>query len=89
MSWRFRRRIGLAPGFTLNLSKSIPSLSMGVRGFHTTVGRRVRTTVGLPGSGLSYTTLHGSQRRRGGLARALGHLIFWGAVLWLVVHYAG
>jgi Protein of unknown function (DUF4236)/Bacterial Ig-like domain len=35
-----------------NLSKSGPSLSVGVRGAHVTVGRTgVRRTVGLPGSG--------------------------------------
>jgi hypothetical protein len=41
----------------LNLSKGTPSLSVGPRGFTTNIGRRgVRNTVGLPGSGLSYTT---------------------------------
>jgi hypothetical protein len=90
MGWRFRQRITLAPGFTLNLSKSRPSLSVGVRGLRTTFGRGVRTTVGLPGSGLSYTTTHGARHRAAfsGLARGLGHLIFVGLVLWLVIRLA-
>ncbi|MBJ7609017.1 MAG: DUF4236 domain-containing protein [Candidatus Dormibacteraeota bacterium] len=54
---RFRRTLRIAPGVRLNLSKSGVSTSFGPRGFHYTVGHgRRRTTVGLPGTGLSYTT---------------------------------
>lgn len=54
---RFRRRIRLAPGVHLNVSKRGLSTSFGPRGFHYTVGHRQRrTTVGIPGTGLSYTT---------------------------------
>ncbi|HJU18582.1 MAG TPA: DUF4236 domain-containing protein [Stellaceae bacterium] len=63
MPLRFRRRISIAPGFALNLGKRGASLSIGRRGAHVTVGHdHVRETVGLPGSGLSYT--HVSHRRR-------------------------
>jgi hypothetical protein len=56
MGLRFRRRISLAPGFSLNLGKRGASLSVGRRGAHVTVGHgQVRSTVGLPGSGISYT----------------------------------
>jgi len=58
----------IAPGLTLNLSKSGPSLSFGPRGAKVTVGRRgVRRTVGIPGTGLFYTTTGGSSKssRRG------------------------
>jgi hypothetical protein len=56
MGWRFRRSIKFLPGIRLNLSRSGVSASVGVRGAHITVGNgKVRTTVGLPGSGLSYT----------------------------------
>jgi hypothetical protein len=59
-SLRFFRRVKVLPGLTLNLSKSGPSLSMGVRGAHVTVGRRgVRKTVGIPGTGLFYTSRSG------------------------------
>lgn len=42
------------------MSKSGPSLSVGVRGAHVTVGGHgVRRTVGLPGTGLFYTSHSG------------------------------
>jgi len=45
MGFRFFRRMKIAPGLTLNLSKSGPSLSFGPRGAKVTVGRRgVRRT---------------------------------------------
>ena len=57
MGFKFRKRIKLAPGLWVNLSKGFPSFSIGKRGLTTNIGKRdVRTTVGIPGSGLSYTT---------------------------------
>ena len=57
MSFRFWRRIKIAPGVSLNLSKSGGSLSFGPRGAKFTVGSRgKRATVGIPGTGLFYTT---------------------------------
>ena len=56
MSFRFWRRIRLAPGVTLNLSKSSASLSFGPQGAKYTIsphGNRV--TAGIPGTGLFYT----------------------------------
>jgi hypothetical protein len=59
-SFRFFRRVRLGPGVTMNLSKSGPSFSFGVRGAHLTVGRRgVRRTVGIPGTGIFYTSRSG------------------------------
>ncbi|WP_281301825.1 MULTISPECIES: DUF4236 domain-containing protein [unclassified Iodidimonas] len=56
MSFRFWRRIRIAPGVTLNLSKSTASLSFGPRGAKYTVSPRGnRATAGLPGTGLFYT----------------------------------
>jgi len=60
MGFRFYRRIRLAPGLSVNLSKSGPSLSVGMRGAHVTFGKRgVTKTVGLPGTGLFYTSRTG------------------------------
>ncbi len=57
---RFFRRIKIAPGLTMNLSKGGASLSCGVRGAHITVGRTgVRKTVGMPGTGIFYTSHSG------------------------------
>jgi hypothetical protein len=60
MGFRFYRRVHLAPGIGINLSRSGPSLTLGVRGAHVTLGSRgVTKTVGLPGTGLYYTSRHG------------------------------
>jgi uncharacterized protein DUF4236 len=57
---RFFRRVRLGKGLTLNFSKSGPSVSVGVRGAHMTFGPRgVRRTVGVPGTGLFYTSHSG------------------------------
>lgn len=59
MAFRFFRRMKIAPGITLNLSKSGPSVSVGPRSAKLTLGPRgTRTTVGIPGTGAYYTSLH-------------------------------
>ncbi len=71
MGFRFFRRMKIAPGVTLNLSKSGGSVSLGPRGAKVTVGPRgVRRTVGFPGTGIHYTTHSGygsgtGRRRKG------------------------
>jgi len=69
MGFRFRRSIKIAPGVRINLSKSGASTSIGTRGAHVTVGHgQVRETVGIPGTGLSYTEQHrASSSGAGGL----------------------
>ena len=63
-SFRLLRRKQLMPGVRLNVSKSGPSLSLGVRGVHVTLGRRgVTRTVGVPGTGFFFTS--GSGRHTG------------------------
>ena len=57
---RLFRRVRLAPGINLNLTKRGPSLSLGVRGAHMTIGRNgVRKTVGVPGTGVYYASQQG------------------------------
>ncbi len=69
MGFRFQRRVRLLPGVRINLSKSGVSTSIGGRGAWLTFGRRgTRATVGLPGTGLSYTTT--ARRGRAGAAPA-------------------
>ncbi|MGH7815712.1 MAG: DUF4236 domain-containing protein [Candidatus Binataceae bacterium] len=59
-NFRFYRRARIFPGLSVNISKSGPSLTFGVRGAHMTVGPRgVRKTVGIPGTGLYYTSQDG------------------------------
>jgi hypothetical protein len=56
MGFRFRRSIRIGPGLRVNLSKSAISTSAGRRGAWFTFGPRgMRSTVGLPGTGLSYS----------------------------------
>ena len=60
MTWRFRRRFRLFPGISLNLSKNgLSSLSIGRPGatVNVPIARegKTRGTVGLPGSGLSFS----------------------------------
>lgn len=55
MGFRFRKSFRLAPGVRLNLSKTGLSTTLGVTGANVNIrGRRVRRTVGIPGSGLSH-----------------------------------
>src|SRR5579872_2601206 len=58
MGWRFRRGVRVLPGVRLNISKrGISSVSIGRRGLTLHVGRRgTKETIGLPGTGISYTT---------------------------------
>ena len=56
MGLRFRRSIRLGKYARINIGKTGMSLSAGVRGAHITAGKNgIRKTVGIPGSGLSYT----------------------------------
>src|SRR5438445_5304412 len=65
MGFRLWRRVRIAPGVTLNLSKSGLSTSFGRRGYHVTVGHgHVRSTVGVPGTGMYWTSVSGSGRRQ-------------------------
>lgn len=57
MAFRFQRRIRIAPGQRLNVSKRGVGLSAGVPGASISLGRRgVYGNVGIPGTGLSYRT---------------------------------
>lgn len=60
MGWSFRKRIKIAPGIRINLSKSGISTSIGGRGF--TYNTRGRITTSIPGTGIRYT--HNLNARR-------------------------
>lgn len=62
MAFRFQRRVRIAPGLRLNLSKSGVGLSVGQRGASLSIGKRgVQSHVGLPGTGLAYRQSHNRQ----------------------------
>jgi hypothetical protein len=57
MGLRFHRAIRLLPGLRLNLGKTGVSVSLGRPGATVNFSRRgTRSTIGLPGTGLSYST---------------------------------
>lgn len=73
MSFRFFRRIRIAPGISLNLSKAGLSMSVGPSGAKFTVGTRgTRATIGLPGTGLSYTVNDPLGQAKSSARRATG-----------------
>ncbi|MCE9663260.1 DUF4236 domain-containing protein [Halomonas sp. M5N1S17] len=73
MALRFRRRIRIAPGISLNLSKSGIGASIGPRGAKVSVGRRgVYANVGLPGTGLAYREKLNKRGGRGATSARAG-----------------
>lgn len=88
MGFRFQKRVRIFPGVTLNFSKSGVSTSFGGRGARVTVGHgKTRATVGLPGSGLSYTAVsgkkHGGQRASGSAPATTP--IRWRRLFWIAL----
>jgi hypothetical protein len=64
MGFRFRRSFNILPVISLNVGKRGVSTSIGVRGAHVTIGHgQVRETVGLPGTGISYTHVESSSHQ--------------------------
>lgn len=62
MGFRFRKSKKILPGVTLNLNKKSASISIGPKGFRqtfSTTGKKT-TTVGVPGTGISYSQSSGS-----------------------------
>lgn len=65
MRLNFFRRIRILPGIWLNLSKKSVSATVGVRGFKTTFNKHGRrTSIGLPGTGLSVRDVAKSKPRK-------------------------
>ena len=65
---RARRSVKLGPGLKMNVTKRGMSMTVGTRGAHytaSTTGRRT-STVGIPGSGISYVDSHGGSRGSSG-----------------------
>lgn len=63
MTTRFRKSVKFGNGVKVNINKKSVSITGGVKGAHHTIstnGKRT-TTVGIPGSGLSYTSTRGGK----------------------------
>lgn len=64
MGFKFRKQIKIAPGVKLNIGKESASVSVGAKGVtqtYSTTGKTT-TTVGIPGSGISYSTSSGAKK---------------------------
>jgi hypothetical protein len=80
MTIRFWRRVRIAPGLRVNLSKRGASVSVGRRGAWLTTGPRgQRATVGAPGTGLFLTQTLPAKPRRSPLSvgGVLQYVVAW------------
>jgi hypothetical protein len=76
--FRFRRSFKILPGIRWNFGKRSSSVSLGGRGFHYTIGPHGnRTTVGLPGTGLSYTSVNRPHQRAVGNDGEMEKALAW------------
>lgn len=67
MGFRFRKSVKVAPGVRVNFNKKSASVSIGGKGAHYTVSSsgRKTTTVGVPGTGVSYVSTSTPSKRNG------------------------
>jgi hypothetical protein len=86
MGIRFHRSIRIVPGVRINLARRRPSLSFGGVGATVNLSRRgTRTTLGIPGSGLSVSTsTRAAPKRSSGVFWVAAVLIFAGALTALI-----
>ena len=68
MGWRIRKSIGIGKLFRINLSKSGIGFSAGVPGCRVSVGpdKKVRRTIGIPGTGIYSTEVIGKRAQKSG-----------------------
>jgi hypothetical protein len=91
MGFRFQRRVRIAPGVRLNLSKSGAGASLGRKGLRIGIDakRRRYFSIGLPGTGLSYRAFFGPPVTRQTLKRVLvivtGTLLCLGILITAVI----
>ncbi len=89
MGLRYKKQITIFPGVKLNISKSGLSLSVGKKGAHVTAGTsgRKSVSVGLPGTGLSYTKSIGKGSKRKSLGIVFTAVVITGAVIAAIFAY--
>ena len=81
MGFRFHKSLKLLPGIRLNVSKTGPSISLGGKGLTYNIGRKgTKTTVGLPGSGMSYSSYSSYQDTVTSLSKKNSNSIIGGVI---------
>ena len=87
MGFRFRKSTSLLPGIKLNISKKgIASLSVGKKGAMINLGKDgVRTTVGLPGSGASYSDYHSYDKLQEAKPETKTKFLGWIALIAVII----
>lgn len=75
MGLRFRKSIKIAPGVRVNLNKKSASISVGTKGARITksTSGRTTTTVGIPGTGISYSKSHRSTKKTSSTNQAIAN----------------
>lgn len=73
MGLRFRKSFKIAPGVRVNLNKKSASISVGTKGARITknTSGRTTTTVGIPGTGISYSKSHSSTKKASSTNQAI------------------
>lgn len=90
MGWRFQKRVKVIPGVTINLSKSGVSTSVGVPGARVTLGHgQTRVTGGLPGTGLSQSSVYKNASALPPQVPSTGGWAIVRAAGWVVVVFLG
>lgn len=84
MGWRYRKSKKILPGVRLNINKNSTSVTFGPKGLHYTVSSTGRKTasVGIPGSGLSYSKTLSSGDKNG---RSAGGFSVWKFLKWVLI----
>lgn len=87
MGFKFRKRIKIAPGLHVNVSKSGVSTSIGKPGATVNIGKKgLKATVGIPGSGFSYSqNLSGSDSFKESNSQAGKGITFLGSKVFAVI----
>ena len=85
MGFNFRKSKDIGKGFRINMTQNGPGLSFGKKGARVTVNRRgVRGSVGIPGSGMSYSKQ--KTFSKGSKAKKAASIIIWAAFGIIVIY---
>ena len=97
MAWRFQKRIKLAPGIRLNISKRSMSLTGGIKGASVNIGKDGKhLNLGAPGTGFSTRTRldapknksagqsNAQDQQSAGIGGTIAAYVLIAVVLWMI-----